>query len=222
MSPRQSDAAERIVREAMRLFAAQGYERTTIADIQAAAGLHPGSGALYKHFPSKEAVLRAGMERFVAEAERAREFMRLVELPAGEALEALVARALAVLGGERDEIRIAWRELEPFPALQEQVRRDVMQTSYRALAAWLEARSARGEIRVTDSQATAAVLLGSITMFRVFAALWGEAPGGVDDERFQRAWIELARRGLEARSPSTSADDDASSVVPPATTQVEE
>src|SRR3712207_7446858 len=64
--PKRSTAKERILREAMRLFAERGYERTSIADIQAAAGLAPGSGALYKHFPSKEAVLAAGLDEFMA------------------------------------------------------------------------------------------------------------------------------------------------------------
>ena len=56
MTPRRSDAADRILREAMRLFAERGYERTTVPDIQEAAGLAPGSGAMYKHYPSKDAV----------------------------------------------------------------------------------------------------------------------------------------------------------------------
>lgn len=35
---------ERILTEAMRLFGEKGYEATTIAEIEAAAGLTPGSG----------------------------------------------------------------------------------------------------------------------------------------------------------------------------------
>jgi AcrR family transcriptional regulator len=45
---------ERIVTEAMRLFAERGYRGTTVWDIEEAAGLAPRAGGLYKHFRSKQ------------------------------------------------------------------------------------------------------------------------------------------------------------------------
>ncbi|HEX7323452.1 MAG TPA: TetR/AcrR family transcriptional regulator [Mycobacterium sp.] len=54
---------ERLITEAMRLFGEQGYQATSVAQIEAAAGLAPGSGALYHHFKSKEALLDAGIDR---------------------------------------------------------------------------------------------------------------------------------------------------------------
>ena len=54
---------ERLVTEGMRLFSEQGYQETSVAQIEAAAGLAPGSGALYHHFKSKEALLEAGIDR---------------------------------------------------------------------------------------------------------------------------------------------------------------
>jgi AcrR family transcriptional regulator len=56
--PRTSGRAA-LVEAAARLFAEQGFEATSVAEIQAAAGLAPGSGALYKHFASKQALLDA-------------------------------------------------------------------------------------------------------------------------------------------------------------------
>ncbi|PXX06293.1 TetR/AcrR family transcriptional regulator [Mycolicibacterium moriokaense] len=54
---------ERLVTEAMRLFSTKGFEATSVSQIEAAAGLSPGSGALYRHFESKEALLDAGIDR---------------------------------------------------------------------------------------------------------------------------------------------------------------
>ncbi len=54
---------ERLVTEAMRLFSTKGYEATSVSQIEAAAGLAAGSGALYHHFKSKEALLDAGIDR---------------------------------------------------------------------------------------------------------------------------------------------------------------
>jgi AcrR family transcriptional regulator len=194
--PRRSPAAQRILREAMRLFAERGYERTSIADIQAAVGLAPGSGALYKHFPSKEAVLAAGLDEFIAGAERARELIRTVPGPADEALAVLGHAAMRMLQDDRDVLRIVYRELDAFPALRDEVRARRMQGTYATLAEWLRQRHARGELRVEDPEATAAVLLGALTSFRVFQTLLGEPPAAVDDDRFVRAWLRVVLHGL--------------------------
>ena len=50
----------------MRLFARKGVASTTVGEIEAAAGLSPRSGALYKYFDSKDALLGAGLERHLA------------------------------------------------------------------------------------------------------------------------------------------------------------
>jgi AcrR family transcriptional regulator len=47
----------------MRLFSEHGYRATSIAQIEKAAGLVPGCGALYNHFKSKDALLTAGIDR---------------------------------------------------------------------------------------------------------------------------------------------------------------
>src|SRR5690349_17475077 len=52
---------ERILDAAVELFGRQGYTRTSVGEIEAAAGLVPRSGGLYKHFPSKRALLEAAV-----------------------------------------------------------------------------------------------------------------------------------------------------------------
>lgn len=59
----QTSTKERLVTEAMRLFSQQGYRATSITQIEKAAGLVPGCGALYNHFKTKEALLAAGIDR---------------------------------------------------------------------------------------------------------------------------------------------------------------
>ncbi|MHA3020985.1 TetR/AcrR family transcriptional regulator [Mycobacterium sp. BMJ-28] len=54
---------ERILAEAMRLFSDKGFEATSVSQIETAAGLAAGSGALYRHFKSKDALLIAGIDR---------------------------------------------------------------------------------------------------------------------------------------------------------------
>src|SRR5947209_16941746 len=79
---RRQPTRERLLDEGVRLFAAKGFRETTGGEIEAAAGLEPRRGAMYRHFPSKEALLEAALEehlRTVAEAATA-----LDELPTGD------------------------------------------------------------------------------------------------------------------------------------------
>src|SRR5205085_1218095 len=61
----RSTTRERILDAAMDLFAQDGFTGTTITEIERRVGLAAGTGSLYRHFPSKEAVLRAAVEREV-------------------------------------------------------------------------------------------------------------------------------------------------------------
>ena len=54
---------DRLLTEAMRLFSDKGFEATSVSQIESAAGLAAGSGALYRHFKSKDALLAAGIDR---------------------------------------------------------------------------------------------------------------------------------------------------------------
>lgn len=196
MKRTHSKPAERILHAAMQLFAERGYERTSVSDIQRAAGLTPGSGAMYKHFPSKQALLQAGIDRYIAEARWARTNLEDLALPPHEALAWHARATLERLTGRRNELRILWRDLEQFPSLQGRARREIMQDHYRAVAAWLRDRAQSGDIRDHDSEAVAAVILGALVMFRAFEALWGARTVPVDDQRFLRAWCDLVTRGL--------------------------
>ena len=56
---------ERILDVALGLFAEEGFSGTTITEVERRAGLSPGSGSFYRHFPSKEELLRAAVAREV-------------------------------------------------------------------------------------------------------------------------------------------------------------
>lgn len=68
---------ERILEAALDLFVEQGFTGTSISDVERRVGLAAGTGSFYRHFSSKEALLRAAVAREVAlrleeaEAERA-------------------------------------------------------------------------------------------------------------------------------------------------------
>lgn len=195
-----SNVRERILFEATRLFAERSYERTSVADVQEAAGLTRGSGALYKHFPSKEALLTEIVERFVAEAQAGQTTLRDLASASDVNLSWIVGNTLEKLALNRDALRIFWRDLDPFPALKAKVQKDVTQSTYLVMADWLVERQRRGELRAHDAEAVAAIVIGSITMFRVFEALWGERAIPVSDQRFADAWRDVLSHALRRKA----------------------
>lgn len=194
----RSDAAERVLQAAIRLFAEQGYDRTSIADIQTAAGLAPGSGALYKHFPSKEAVLRAGIDDFIEEGARGQDIIAHLPEEPKAALDVLARGVLESLSADQDLLRIVWRDLDPFPDLRQRVTQERMQRTFDALSRWIERGVEGGRFRSQDSRALAVVALNSLIQYQIFQALLGMTPGGVSEDRFVRAWKEFVLRALQA------------------------
>src|SRR4051794_34554775 len=96
---RKQRTRERIVAEALRLFAQQGYAATTCEQIAAAAEVSPAT--FYRYFPGKdEVVLQDEYDPLLIAALEAR--------PAGEhpidAVRNAVRGALAAVGSEEHEV----------------------------------------------------------------------------------------------------------------------
>jgi AcrR family transcriptional regulator len=64
-----SGTRERILDAALELFAEAGFQGTTISEVERRVGLAPGTGSFYRHFPSKEALLQAAVDREVERIE---------------------------------------------------------------------------------------------------------------------------------------------------------
>lgn len=77
----RGNTRERLLDEAFPLFVERGFDGTPITDIERAAGLLPGNGSFYRHFGSKEELLRAAIERelarIIADSRRARSDLRV-------------------------------------------------------------------------------------------------------------------------------------------------
>jgi AcrR family transcriptional regulator len=193
----RSPAAERLLTAAMRLFAEKGYEGTSVGEIQEAAGLTYGSGALYKHFPSKQAVLEAGVRRFVESAGVGHKRLEsLAALPIEEAVTELGRFVMAAFRHDEDELRIVWRDLDRFPELQRLVTEQRIQLTMDVMAHWLEEQVAEGRLRPHDTAAMAAVAAAPMVFIQLLRALLHHTPGGMGDERFVAAWSDLVLHGL--------------------------
>jgi len=84
-SPPRKTTRERILEAALDLFVEVGFGGTTISEVERRVGLAAGTGSFYRHFSSKEALLRAAVdrevERCMAETQREQAAMPAVDDP---------------------------------------------------------------------------------------------------------------------------------------------
>jgi AcrR family transcriptional regulator len=200
-----STTRERIVDEAMRLFSEHGYTATSIAKIEAAAGLTPGAGGVYHHFASKEAVLAAGIERQLARLGSLREIRQVLgSLGDLKAELTLTARyILAELDSESELLRILASEARNRPQLLRSAVDQLVSSTFDGFAAWIADGTERS---ISDEQAAAiaALGLGSLLSSRLLRDVLG-VPAQVDDETLLDTWVGLMVLALtnpsSARSP---------------------
>ena len=199
-----STTRDRIVDEAVRLFSQHGYTGTSIAKIEAAAGLTPGAGGLYHHFDSKEAVLAAGIERQLARLDALREIRRVLT-PLGDLKAELTLTAryiLAELDSESELLRILASEARNRPQLLTAAVDQLVSSTFKGFATWIGERAER-PIAEAEAAAIAAVGLGSLLSSRLLRDVLG-IPAPVDDETLLDTWVQLMLTALAEPTPESS------------------
>ena len=192
---------QRIIDEAMRRFGEQGYAATTVAEIEAAVGLSPGSGSLYRHFPSKEALLAEGVRQQIAAGEELLSFIAdpasFATLSLRERLVVIARAGLRRLDQERDLTRLVVRDLARFPDLLAEMGREEIQPVYQVVAAWLAEQAGPGSPQ-RDWLALAAVAVNATTHYWLLGDIFGQDPTGIDEDRYVAALAALAAALLQA------------------------
>jgi AcrR family transcriptional regulator len=202
-SPPRPPTRERIVAAALPLFARQGFRGTSVGQIEAAAGLSPRSGALYKHFASKRDVLAAALDersRNLDHVDSLRASLSLAD-PESE-LKVMGHLALDELEREHDLIRVVMREGDEFPDLVAGFRDRLVRRGADLAVDWLARACRREGVRGIDVEAVAAVHLAALVGYRMQDVLFGEPTAAVARERFLDAWArgwiaELRGLGLK-------------------------
>lgn len=189
---------ERLVTEAMRLFSAKGFEATSVSQIEAAAGLAAGSGALYRHFKSKDALLDAGIDRQLDRRHAMRDiralFAGLGDLHAE--LTVLGRYLLSVIDEEIQLLQIVART----PAGQS-ARLD---TAYAALIDGLNAELAdwittwAPALAKGDRDVLAALGVNAILAARFTTSLFHQSNARVPDDRYLTEWTALLATRIQA------------------------
>ncbi|HEX5851998.1 MAG TPA: TetR/AcrR family transcriptional regulator [Solirubrobacteraceae bacterium] len=199
-----STTRERIVDEAMHLFSEHGYAATSVAKIEAAAGLTPGAGGIYHHFASKEAVLAAGIERQLARLGALREIRHVLgSLGDIKAELTLTARyVLAELDSESELLRILASDARSRPQLLTAAVEQLVSSTFTGFATWIGERAER-EIPAEEATAIAAFGLGSLLSSRLLRDVLA-IPAPVDDGALVDTWVKMMVTALADPTPASS------------------
>jgi AcrR family transcriptional regulator len=189
---------DRLVTEAMRLFGEQGYQATSITQIEAAAGLAPGSGALYHHFKSKEALLEAGIDRQL-DRRRAMHDIRTLFAGLGDLrieLTMLGRYVLTVLDEETQLLQIAARTPPDQSPRLNNAYAALVEGLYAEVADWIKGWVPN--ISTQDATAIAAVGVDALLGNRATNTVFRVPAMDMQDEEFIAEWTAMLAGRVEA------------------------
>jgi AcrR family transcriptional regulator len=195
---------ERIVTEAMRLFAEQGFRGTTVGQIEAAAGLSPRAGGLYKHFRSKEEVLEAGIDRHVSEMAVIEPMLEMLPLGDPRAELMLIGRwGLTELASEMPLMKVVQKDGDRFPELAAKVNERIIARGHRQGMA-IVGRLLGDVLPEREVAAVVSVALGALVGYRVEEAMFGPRP--VSDDDFLETWVDMLMSFAERKGVVPAAE----------------
>jgi AcrR family transcriptional regulator len=189
---------DRVLTEAMRLFGEQGYQATSITQIEAAAGLAPGSGALYHHFKSKEALLEAGIDRQL-DRRRAMHDIRTLFAGLGDLrieLTMLGRFMLTVLDEETQLLQIAARTPHEQSPRLNNAYAALIESLYAQVADWIKGWAPK--ISAQDANTMAAIAVNALLGKRATSTVFRAPEQDVHDEHYIAEWTAMLVGRLEA------------------------
>ena len=189
---------ERLVTEAMRLFGEQGYQGTSVAQIEEAAGLAPGSGALYHHFKSKEELLEAGIDRQLDRRSAMRDIRSLFAGLGDLRIElTMLGRyMLTVLDDETQMLNVASQVPADLSKRLTTAYAALFEGLYAELADWVYGWAPN--ISKRDATTVAAVGVNTLYGKRAAGAFLKRSKSNVPDEQYIAEWTAMLASRVES------------------------
>lgn len=188
---------DEILDAALALFSEQGFEATPVDDIARRAGI--SKAGLYLYFDSKEALLRALVEREIAPF--ARSVRRLAEDGADDpetTLGGIIAAMTGLLANPRffAAPRIVLSVAARFPEIGAYYREHVVEEAMGALQALIAAGVKKGVFRKVDPRAAARAVTGPMLLEAMWTHILGGATAAAAPDKRARAHFDLVLRGI--------------------------
>lgn len=188
----QPSTRDRIVREATRLFAEQGIKATTIAQLESAVGLRPGSGGVHRYFKTKDDLVQAVLDKQLADAEEIRastaEWPRPGPDEVAGFLQLIGSYTLDAAEHAREVTLISLREGQNLVAKFPDHGERNFDLSVRAVAEAVESYDPDPDI---DAEALGFLFMGPLLYHKIIGWVSGRNVLGISDERLVAQWVKL-------------------------------
>jgi AcrR family transcriptional regulator len=179
-----------ILAQAARLFATQGYERSSVADLADACRL--SRGALYHYFTSKEAILYAMLETHVRGMLKRLHTAVSVADGATEQLAALVEAVVEYNSSSRHEQIILLNDLQSLGQRQQKVIKGLERQIVELVSKVLARIDTRSKITPSTRKVYTMALLGTIN----YIYTWYDPRGNVKPKQYARMATDLFLNGF--------------------------
>lgn len=168
---------DRILQAALRVFAEKGYHRAAVDDIVRVSGT--SKGAVYHHFPNKEALFLALVDEFAARlAERIAAAISGAHGALGK-VEAALRAGLETFADHRALARIVLLESVSLGSAYESKRAEVHRRFGALIQSYLDQAVAEGSIAPLDTRVATLAWLGAVNEI-VVQWLHSDEPGLLD------------------------------------------
>jgi AcrR family transcriptional regulator len=155
--------------------------------------MSPGSGALYRHFRSKNEVLRAALRRGLDRMRNSQSWQRATTPPDRlDALTRVAQAAQQAVTENADLVRLMLHEPDAAPDLVDELWVRNLALAHATMGHALRASAKEAGTEIEDPEAISAVLLAGLSYGPVVQVLLGRAPGDMDPDRFRDAWLRLS------------------------------
>ena len=185
---------ERILDAGWRLFLRQGVIGTTISQIEGAASLAQGTGSFYRHFRSKEDVLRAAVDREVDRLDAVSTFGPEPDETGGDVRVALAIefqRRLDNLRRLHPLMVLLHRERDHLGPSREHLGERVVGRNLDVRSQRLQSWMSAGVIPARDADALAATVLSALTGYHLSREFFGSPPGSLNEAEFVSTLVDL-------------------------------
>lgn len=192
------DVRAQILGAATRLFAAQGYGATSLAEIAEAVGVRKAS--LLYHFPSKEALHQRVLDNLLSHWNET--LPRLLEAVAGEdRFDALLEETVRFFLADRDRARLLMREALDRPDAMRARLRVAVRPWMNVIAASIVRGQEHGELRAdADPEAYLVqvihLVVGGVATADTLGVLLSAEGEAADIDRLTRELKRVARSSL--------------------------
>jgi AcrR family transcriptional regulator len=191
---------DEVLDAALALFVETGFAATRVEDIAVRAGL--SKGAVYRYFPSKEAILEGLVKRAVVPI--ADNALGLFETYAGDPRPILSAALKMVAGRLTDPKfaaipRLLIRGMIHFPEFAQMYRREVLDRIIPVVRRIIGTAVHEGYFRAVDPDLTLRSIIGPIVLHMLIAEIFGIMPaGGLSIDRLIDNHLTILFDGLSA------------------------